>query len=166
MGQFSGAGNGYDIRSLLQQPSQGNLGGSHAARPPKLLQNIDNTHIGSHGLRRETRQGLAVVVVRVKLRVFIDAAPQESPVERAVRDKAYTQFTADIQNAIVFNIPVHEMVFTLNGCQGMDGVGLANCTGSDFAHAPAPHLAFLDQFGDGSRYIFNGHPGIKAVLVE
>lgn len=24
MGQFSGAGNGYDIRSLLQQPSQGN----------------------------------------------------------------------------------------------------------------------------------------------
>ena len=48
----------------------------------------------------------------------------------------------------------------------LDGVGLANCTGSDFAHAPAPHLAFLDQFGDGSRYIFNGNPGIKAVLVE
>lgn len=43
--------------------------------------------------------------------------PQESPVERAVGDKAYTQFTADIQNAIVFNIPVHEMVLTLNGCQ-------------------------------------------------
>ena len=53
----------------------------------------------------ETRQGLAVVVVRVKLRVFIDAAPQESPVERAVRDKAYTQFTADIQNAIRFQHP-------------------------------------------------------------
>ncbi len=44
--------------------------------------------------------------------------PRNPPVERAVGDKAYTQFTADIQNAIVFNIPVHEMVLTLNGCQG------------------------------------------------
>ena len=71
---------------------------------------------------------------------------------------------SDIDSRIAHLDKIGKTLFLL--CMANIVIGLANCTGSDFAHAPAPHLAFLDQFGDGSRYIFNGNPGIKAVLVE
>ena len=130
------------------------------------MQRIYNAGICTHCFRLETRQGLTVVVVYIEDRVFVDAASQKTPVDRAVRDEADTQLPAYIENSVLFYQAVHQMVLALDSRQRTNGVGLTDCFGTDLAHTPALHFTFLDQVDNSSRYLLGRSIRVGTVLVE
>lgn len=58
------------------------------------------------------------------------------------------------------------MVFALDGGDGLLGVSAADGFRPHFAQAEAFHLAFTNELLDGSGHIFNGHFGVKTMLIE
>ena len=58
------------------------------------------------------------------------------------------------------------MVLALDSRQQTNGVGLTDCLGTDLAHTPALHFTFLDQVGNGSRYLLGRSIRVGTVLVE
>ena len=158
MRQFCRSRNRYDPRCFLKQPAKSHLCRGYPPCAPESLQRIYNAGICTHCFRLETRQGLTVVVVYIEDRVFVDAASQKTPVDRAVRDEADTQLPAYIENSVLFYQAVHQMVLALDSRQRTNGVGLA--------HTPALHFTFLDQVDNSSRYLLGRSIRVGTVLVE
>lgn len=51
------------------------------------------------------------------------------------------------------------MVLALDSRQRTNGVVATDCFGTDLAHTPALHFTFLDQVGNGSRYLLPEYSG-------
>lgn len=108
----------------LEQPAECYLCRGHASRAAEGLQHIHDACIRPHCFRLEAWQGLSVVVVWVENRVFVDAAAQKSPIQRAVWNKADSQFPTGVEHSIFLHQTVHQMIFALDGRQRANGMSL------------------------------------------
>ena len=81
--ELGGAGDRDDPWLLRQQPGERDLRGRHALLAPDLFQETDHGLVRLAGLRREARQGAAIVVA-AEGRSLVDLAGEKAPAQRTV----------------------------------------------------------------------------------
>ena len=150
----------------MQEPSERDLRGGHAACAPELLQLIHYARIGPDCLRLEARQGMTVVICGVKYCIFVDAAPEETTVQRAIGNESDAQLPACVEHAVSLYKPVHKVILALYSREGAYGMCLADGLGADLAESPALHLPLAYELADGVGHILDGCVAVKSVLVE
>ena len=133
-------------------------------RSAMLAEQIDQRLIRLESLRREARQGAAEVGT-VELRVFVDLAREEALAQRAVRDKADSEFLQGRDHFLLGRL-APQRVFALERRDRLDGVGAADGLHARFGKAEVLDLAFLNQILHRSRDVFDGHVRVNAVLIE
>lgn len=59
--------------------------------------------------------------------------PRKTAVERTVRHKPYAELSAGIEHSVHLHVAMHQMIFTLDGCQRAYCMSLAYCVGTHLA---------------------------------
>ena len=98
--------------------------------------------------------------------VFSSIFPVRKPFsQRAEGNKADSEFL-ERRHDFLFRLPRPKGVLALKARDGLDCVGAPNRLHSCFGKAEVLNLAFLNQVFHGSRYVFNRHVRVNAVLIE
>jgi hypothetical protein len=140
---LGGARNGNDPRFLREYPGERNLGHGRSFPLSKFIEQIDKNPVRFHRLCGEARQGGAVVVTAVELRLFVQSAGEVTSAERAVRNKTDAEFFKCRQD-LLFRLPSHQGIFALNSGKRLNGMGPADRLCAHFAKTEMLHLALLN----------------------
>src|SRR6266700_2282045 len=85
----------------------------------------------------------------------IDLLRQIAHADWAPRYKPDSQFFAGIEQSIFFRVTVYERILCLEGCDGLNGMRLADGVGASFREAEMQHLAVIDKVLHGTRNVFD-----------
>ena len=125
---------------------------------------IDQGLIRFECFRREARQGAAEVGA-VEFCVFVDLAREETLAERAVRDKADSEFFEGGDHFFLRGSGP-QRIFALERGERLDCVRATDRLHTCFGEAEVFDLACLDQIFHRSGDVFDGHVGVDAMLIE
>ena len=109
---------------------------------------------------------MPVVVGRVESRVFVNHTTEKTSVQGAVGYETDAQFITKGQHSVFFHRTVHEVIFTLNGCNGADFVRTTNGFDIYLAHSPMQDFTFFDKFADRFGNDLDRCIRVDAVLIE
>src|ERR1700745_878552 len=162
--RLGGPGNGNNPWLLLQQPSQGNLGGRHF-----LLRREFSYHFYQRLIRLSIflaeARNIAAEIGSVEFRVFIDCAREEALAQRTERNKADSKFFQGWQH-FRFGLSPPQRIFALERRDRLDCVRAAGGLYAGFGQAKVLHLALLNQLFDRPGDVFNGHVWVNPMLIE
>jgi hypothetical protein len=133
-------------------------------RSAMLAEQIDQGLIRLESLRREARQGAAEVGA-VELRVFVDLAREEALAQRAVGDKADSEFLQR-RDHFLLRSPPPQRVFALQSRDRLHRVRAADRLHARFGKAEVLDLAFLNQILHRARHVFDRHVRVNPMLIE
>jgi hypothetical protein len=85
--QLGGARNGNDPWFLREHPGERDLRQGRSVPLTKFMEQIDQNPVRFHRLCGEARQGGAIVVTAIELRLFVQSAGQVTSAERTVRNE-------------------------------------------------------------------------------
>src|SRR5580700_438323 len=133
-----------DERLLRQQPCERQLRCRRLLPFCKLRDTIDKGLVGSNALRLEAVEPRTKIRFRIKLRLLIKLLRQIAHAHWTPGHEADSQFFAGIQQSILFRVTVHERIFCLQSCDGLNGMCSADGGGARFGKAEMQHLTVLD----------------------
>src|SRR5208282_5490630 len=162
--QLGCAGDWNNPWLLGEQPGERYLRGGRLLPLSDLAEQIHEGLIRLEGLWGKTRQR-APEVRFVELGVFVHLPGQETLAERAIGNKADSEFLQGRQH-FRFRTSRPQRVFALDCSDGLDGVSATNGFCSRFRKAEVLHLTFMNQVLHGSGYVFDGHVRVDTVLIE
>src|SRR5207249_437720 len=129
-----------------------------------LAQQVNQGLIRFPSLWRKSRELIAEIGT-IERSVFVDFSREEALAQRAVRNEADPKFFQRRQDFLL-RIAIPKRVFALHRCDGLDSMCATNRLCSCLRKAKLLYLAFLNQVLHCSRYIFDWHVGVHAVLIE
>src|SRR5262249_40897262 len=100
----------------------------------------------------------------VEGRSFVDLAGEEALPQWAVWNEANAEFFKGYQY-FCFRASPPQGIFTLNGCDCLDGMGTANRLCASFRHAEVPDLPGLNQILHSPSHVLDWHVWVNTVLV-